>query len=342
MWSTSRGCAARRGASGSRSRSTRRSGGRRSSTSARSRSATRADSAVAALLLVGWLASRLGWTPEVLARNGNGALARPRARRTAAMSQVTLEPVARARRAGPGRSDARDGVRGLRSRSTARPAGSPRRARRPTGAAPRGRCSAPRAARAASSARECARPCCATRPTARRSPPPASMLAVMERLVLGRPRGAAAERIAAVAAGGRPHRADGRLDSARGLRAGRLRWTSTGRACTLWFGDERCVPPDDERSNYGMVRDRAAGPAHGARCRPCGAWRGELGPHAGGRRRTSGRSRDEAGAVRPRAAGARSGRTLRFAVPRRSGARRAAPPRRGRGAGRAWSRSCRA
>ncbi len=24
--------------------------------------------------------------------------------------------------------------------------------------------------------------------------------------------------------------------------------------CTLWFGDERCVPPDDERSNYGMVR----------------------------------------------------------------------------------------
>lgn len=23
---------------------------------------------------------------------------------------------------------------------------------------------------------------------------------------------------------------------------------------TLWFGDERCVPPDDERSNYGMVR----------------------------------------------------------------------------------------
>jgi 6-phosphogluconolactonase len=33
---------------------------------------------------------------------------------------------------------------------------------------------------------------------------------------------------------------------------------------TLWFGDERCVPPDDERSNYGMVRaallDRISGP----------------------------------------------------------------------------------
>jgi 6-phosphogluconolactonase len=25
--------------------------------------------------------------------------------------------------------------------------------------------------------------------------------------------------------------------------------------CTLWFGDERCVPPADERSNFGMVRD---------------------------------------------------------------------------------------
>ena len=25
-------------------------------------------------------------------------------------------------------------------------------------------------------------------------------------------------------------------------------------AATLWFSDERCVPPDDERSNYGLVR----------------------------------------------------------------------------------------
>ena len=32
---------------------------------------------------------------------------------------------------------------------------------------------------------------------------------------------------------------------------------------TLWWGDERCVPPDDERSNYGMTRaallDRLSG-----------------------------------------------------------------------------------
>jgi 6-phosphogluconolactonase len=24
--------------------------------------------------------------------------------------------------------------------------------------------------------------------------------------------------------------------------------------CEMWFSDERCVPPDDERSNYGLVR----------------------------------------------------------------------------------------
>ena len=33
---------------------------------------------------------------------------------------------------------------------------------------------------------------------------------------------------------------------------------------SLWWGDERCVPPDDERSNYGMARaallDRIRGP----------------------------------------------------------------------------------
>src|SRR6185437_11564466 len=25
--------------------------------------------------------------------------------------------------------------------------------------------------------------------------------------------------------------------------------------CAIWFTDERCVAPEDERSNYGMVRD---------------------------------------------------------------------------------------
>jgi 6-phosphogluconolactonase len=52
-----------------------------------------------------------------------------------------------------------------------------------------------------------------------------------------------------------------------------------GRA-TLWFGDERCVPPDDERSNYGMAKaallDRISGPAPDVH-----RIAGELGPDPG-------------------------------------------------------------
>jgi 6-phosphogluconolactonase len=55
-----------------------------------------------------------------------------------------------------------------------------------------------------------------------------------------------------------------------------LDWSST----TLWFGDERCVPPDDENSNYRMAKlalfDRISG-------EPPAIHRmaGEMGPHAG-------------------------------------------------------------
>ena len=49
---------------------------------------------------------------------------------------------------------------------------------------------------------------------------------------------------------------------------------------TLWFGDERCVPPDDERSNYGLVRacllEEIPGPAPVVH-----RIRGELGPAEG-------------------------------------------------------------
>ena len=49
---------------------------------------------------------------------------------------------------------------------------------------------------------------------------------------------------------------------------------------TLWFGDERCVPPDDELSNYRMAReallDRIDGDQPTVRRMP-----GEKGPHAG-------------------------------------------------------------
>ena len=49
---------------------------------------------------------------------------------------------------------------------------------------------------------------------------------------------------------------------------------------TLWFGDERCVPQDDERSNYRMAKeallDRIQGEQPAVKRMP-----GEMGPHAG-------------------------------------------------------------
>ncbi len=78
----------------------------------------------------------------------------------------------------------------------------------------------------------------------------------------------------------RPRGADRRLDTPRRLRGvrcrGRRRSGSTVSATTFWFGDERCVPPEDERSNYGMVKQVAARPARrrrGSRLRAADAGR---------------------------------------------------------------------
>jgi 6-phosphogluconolactonase len=49
---------------------------------------------------------------------------------------------------------------------------------------------------------------------------------------------------------------------------------------TFWFGDERCVPPDHEQSNYGMVEKALLGRIEPAAVR---RMRGELGPEAGAR-----------------------------------------------------------
>jgi 6-phosphogluconolactonase len=77
------------------------------------------------------------------------------------------------------------------------------------------------------------------------------------------PAAAAADRLAAaVAAGGHIALTGGSTPRATYERLATmdLDWA----ACTLWFGDERCVPPDDEHSNFGMVRatllDRLRGP----------------------------------------------------------------------------------
>jgi 6-phosphogluconolactonase len=52
--------------------------------------------------------------------------------------------------------------------------------------------------------------------------------------------------------------------------------------CVMWFTDERCVPPEDERSNYGMVRDSLLEPLGEFGGVPTVyRMRGELGPQAG-------------------------------------------------------------
>jgi 6-phosphogluconolactonase len=100
-----------------------------------------------------------------------------------------------------------------------------------------------------------------------------------ERIVLDDPAPAAAERLAAAAAAGKQIAlTGGSTPRAAYERAAALGEDWSG--ATLWFGDERCVPPDDERSNFGMARaaliDRLRPPLPEIR-----RIEGELGPWAG-------------------------------------------------------------
>ncbi len=52
-------------------------------------------------------------------------------------------------------------------------------------------------------------------------------------------------------------------------------------ACTMWFGDERCVPPEDELSNYSMANDAMFSRLGDARLPAIHRMKGELGPDAG-------------------------------------------------------------
>ncbi len=48
--------------------------------------------------------------------------------------------------------------------------------------------------------------------------------------------------------------------------------------CTMWFGDERCVPPDDERSNYGLAKAAMFDPLGDLGLPAIHRMKGELGP----------------------------------------------------------------
>ena len=50
---------------------------------------------------------------------------------------------------------------------------------------------------------------------------------------------------------------------------------------TIWFGDDRCVPPEDERSNYRMVKESMLHPLGAAGPGSVRRIKGELGPDEG-------------------------------------------------------------
>jgi 6-phosphogluconolactonase len=52
-------------------------------------------------------------------------------------------------------------------------------------------------------------------------------------------------------------------------------------ATTFWFGDERCVPPDDDRSNYKMARESLLSSLDEDYAPVVHRMEGELGPDAG-------------------------------------------------------------
>ncbi|HEV3054297.1 MAG TPA: 6-phosphogluconolactonase [Solirubrobacteraceae bacterium] len=52
-------------------------------------------------------------------------------------------------------------------------------------------------------------------------------------------------------------------------------------SAVIWFGDERCVAPDDDRSNFRLARETLLDPLAAAGVEPAvHRIRGELGPHA--------------------------------------------------------------
>ena len=211
-----------------------------------------------------------------------------------------------------------------------------------------GRCSAPRAARGGSSGKGCGRHCCAIPRTARRSALPrgASARMPLEIEVVDDPGRACSAMLVGVAAGGRPHRAHRRIDAPAApiasswRRFARWGWTVSG--STMWFGDERCVPPDDERSNYRLVQGVAVRSARGgSRFRRSTGCKGELGPGRWGRGLRGSAARRRFAAVRPAAA---RDRARRHIAPRCSRIRPRCPSARGwwwASSRPGWSRSCR-
>ena len=234
---------------------------------ARSREVTvrhRADSLAAALLFCGWLSSRLGWRPGALAAAAAGAGAAharaPRGRRSRCASS-------RSSRSAPGLAGVTIEMASGRSvsldRAPGRAASRVRRDARRHGA---GVDRAGRLARrgAASSARACARRCCAIptyRPALRSARVMAGASGCAAIRMTWRSRCSRTRRPRSPSCSPRPPRAAATSCSPAARRPARLRarrasadgdWSRA----TVWFSDERCVPPDQRGCRTSRWRTR--------------------------------------------------------------------------------------
>ena len=83
----------------------------------------------------------------------------------------------------------------------------------------------------------------------------------------------------------RPHRAHRRLDArGRPTSTSSTRCKTVGidlRRSTFWVGDERCVDPDDDRSNYKMIKESLLDPLGPDNQPVMHRMKGELGPQRG-------------------------------------------------------------
>ena len=238
----------------------------------------RPDSAVSGVLLLGWFASRLGWEPGSLVQE-NG---RHHARATAGKLEVKvdLEPVPELGAPGlagivletaEGLSLSLDRARG----GLARQAPHPRRQGDELGGARRlaRRGGHPRRGHPPGAA---ARPHVRARRDVRRGVP---LVSEPDIQVVEDPAAVVAKLLVEAAGAGRHIVLTGGSTPKLAYELAAEMEADWSRA-TFWFGDERCVPPEHEHSNYGM-----AAKALLSRIQPAAVerMRGELGPDAGAR-----------------------------------------------------------
>ena len=313
----------------------------------RSPCATARTRAAAALLFCGWLSLAPGLAARARSSRRRRPLQRPRARRAAARSRSRSSRSSSPSAPGLAGRDDRDGLGRGRCRSTARPGGL-RAVRRARDGERAGVDGARRLARRGRHPRRGRPPGAAARPDLR--PALAAARALMRSCVSGRDRGRRGSRRPRCADAGRAPPSAAATSSLTGGSTPRARLRDSppsGDAdwsgATVWFGDERCVPPDDADSNFADGGGAARAGSSEAAARSC-AWRASSAPRPppAPTRRCCASTLGADPRFDLLLLGHRPRRPHRVAVPRQAGARASARGWSSACRSRAWSRWCRA